>query len=189
MPAPPSCCHRTCSIWSKRCALGSSSWTVEKRWRMAPLPSWHREPTWLLPGRTSSRSSSRSPVTPLTSKNLEHVAKLNRDVVQAFRPACHGGPEGPHYIQFCNPLLERRTESSLTLPMHNELRHAVSRTSSYVLRFAFCVAAGATAAAAAAPTVPLVEAVKRQDKTVTRTLLKQRADVNAADVEGMTALH
>src|SRR5260221_14263757 len=105
MPAPPSCCHRTCSIWSKRCALGSSSWTVEKRWRMAPLPSWHREPTWLLPGRTSSRSSSRSPVTPLTSKNLEHVAKLNRDVVQAFRPACHGGPEGPHYIQFCNPLL------------------------------------------------------------------------------------
>ena len=36
---------------------------------------------------------------------------------------------------------------------------------------------------------PLVDAVKRQDKTVTRTLLKQRADVNAADAEGMTALH
>jgi ankyrin repeat protein len=43
--------------------------------------------------------------------------------------------------------------------------------------------------AAAAPAAPLVEAVKRQDKAVTRTLIKQRADVNAADVEGMTALH
>jgi hypothetical protein len=30
----------------------------------------------------------------------EHVARLNRDVVQAFRPACHGGPKGPHYINF-----------------------------------------------------------------------------------------
>jgi uncharacterized protein len=48
-------------------------------------------------------------------------------------------------------------------------------------------AAGTLAAATGNP--PIVEAVKRQDKTVTRTLLKQRADVNAADVEGMTALH
>lgn len=48
-------------------------------------------------------------------------------------------------------------------------------------------AAGATAAAAGNATI--VDAVKRQDKTVTRALLKQKADVNAADAEGMTALH
>ena len=69
-----------------------------------------------------------------------------------------------------------------------------------VLRVAFCVAAGsatlvpmpaaaAKPAAGAAGTAAIVDAVKRQDKTGTRTLIKQRADVNAADVEGMTALH
>jgi ankyrin repeat protein len=73
--------------------------------------------------------------------------------------------------------------------MHNELRQALSRTSFFVLGFTFCVVLVAATVLAAAPAVPLVEAVKRQDKTVTRALLKQRADVNAADVEGMTALH
>ena len=67
------------------------------------------------------------------------------------------------------------------------------RCCSDVLRSAFCVSVGiAVAAAGARPrraTRPLVDAVKRQDKTVTRTLLKQKADVNAADAEGMTALH
>ncbi len=43
--------------------------------------------------------------------------------------------------------------------------------------------AGATGNAA------IANAVKRQDKTATRALLKERADVNVADVEGMTALH
>ena len=30
---------------------------------------------------------------------------MTSTVVQAFRPARHGGPEGPHYCQFCNALL------------------------------------------------------------------------------------
>ena len=68
-------------------------------------------------------------------------------------------------------------------------RRAARSASLYVLRFAFCVSVAALPAAAATGNAPLVEAVKRQDKTVTRTLLKQKADVNAADVEGMTALH
>jgi uncharacterized protein len=59
------------------------------------------------------------------------------------------------------------------------------RVASAVLVLALGVCAGAGAAS----NPPLVDAVKRQDKTVTRTLLKQRADVNAPDVEGMTALH
>jgi uncharacterized protein len=42
---------------------------------------------------------------------------------------------------------------------------------------------------AASSTPSIVDAVKRQDQTATRALLKQRADVNAVDVEGMTALH
>src|SRR5262245_25769141 len=25
------------------------------------------------------------------------------DILQAFRPACTGGPEGPHYVQTCGP--------------------------------------------------------------------------------------
>ena len=56
------------------------------------------------------------------------------------------------------------------------------------MSFALCLTAAVTGVAAATG-VPLVDAVKRQDKTVTRALLKQRADVNAADAEGMTALH
>jgi uncharacterized protein len=70
----------------------------------------------------------------------------------------------------------------------------------YVLRLAFCVAAGsgtlvpaslwaANPPPAAAGTVAVVDAVKRQDKVAARALIRQRADVNAADVEGMTALH
>jgi uncharacterized protein len=58
-----------------------------------------------------------------------------------------------------------------------------------VLRSAFFVFVAAVAAEGATGNAPLVDAVKRQDKTVTRTLLKQKADVNAADAEGMTALH
>jgi ankyrin repeat protein len=66
------------------------------------------------------------------------------------------------------------------------------------MRFAlYAIAAGsatlvprpATAGIAAAGTATVVEAVKRQDKAGARTLINQRADVNAADAEGMTALH
>jgi len=66
------------------------------------------------------------------------------------------------------------------------------RTLLYVLRSTFYVSVAvsvAAVAAAATGNAPLVDAVKRQDKTVTRTLLKQKADVNAPDAEGMTALH
>jgi uncharacterized protein len=68
-------------------------------------------------------------------------------------------------------------------------RQAFSGTSFSVLSFTFVVILCAATVRAAAPSVPLVDAVKRQDKTITRTLLKQHADVNTPDVEGMTALH
>ena len=46
------------------------------------------------------------------------------------------------------------------------------------------VSLGATAAE-----VPLVEAVKKADATAVRAQLKRRADVNAAEPDGSTALH
>lgn len=45
-----------------------------------------------------------------------------------------------------------------------------------------------TSAWAAGADLRVLEAAKNQDKTALRALLKQRADVNAADVDGMTAL-
>ena len=41
----------------------------------------------------------------VTRIGSERVAKLASTVVQAFRSARHGGPEGPHYSQFCNAFL------------------------------------------------------------------------------------
>src|SRR5437867_872286 len=56
--------------------------------------------------------------------------------------------------------------------------------------FGFCLAALIAAAhAGAASDVRLVTAVKNRDKAAARALLKQRVDVNAQDVDGMTALH
>jgi ankyrin repeat protein len=52
-----------------------------------------------------------------------------------------------------------------------------------------CVALCVGTLAAAAGDVRLVDAVKNRDKTAVLSLLKQRVDVNAADAEGMTALH
>jgi uncharacterized protein len=46
-----------------------------------------------------------------------------------------------------------------------------------------------TAAAAADGDAHLAAAAKRQDASAVRLLLKQRADVNVADAEGMTPLH
>jgi len=66
-----------------------------------------------------------------------------------------------------------------------------------MLRLALCVAVGSAtlvparldAAPGAAGAGSLVDAVKRQDKTVTRTLLKQKADVNAKEkLRGTTPL-
>ncbi len=48
--------------------------------------------------------------------------------------------------------------------------------------------AGAGLWAAGAPT-PLIDAVKRGDREAVRRLLRTRADVNAAEADGMTALH
>lgn len=45
------------------------------------------------------------------------------------------------------------------------------------------------ASAAAPPTHPLIEAVKKSDEGALRKLLQQGGDVNAADVDGTTALH
>ena len=36
---------------------------------------------------------------------------------------------------------------------------------------------------------PLADAVEKKDKAAFRTLLKSKCDVNAAEVDGMTALH
>ena len=47
--------------------------------------------------------------------------------------------------------------------------------------------AGAVALSAAGS--PLIEAVKRQDAQAVRALLKQKANVNAAEADGFTALH
>lgn len=57
--------------------------------------------------------------------------------------------------------------------------------------FGFCVVVllGVTSLASAAGDARLVDAVKKGDKAVARTLLKQRVGINSADVEGMTALH
>jgi uncharacterized protein len=57
--------------------------------------------------------------------------------------------------------------------------------------FTLCLGAlfGVTSLAAAAVDARLVDAVKNRDLSTMRSLLKQRADVNAADAEGMTALH
>jgi len=51
------------------------------------------------------------------------------------------------------------------------------------------LAIGAHAHTAAAADTPLVTALKRGDATAVRTLLGRRADVNAADLTGTTALH
>ena len=47
----------------------------------------------------------------------------------------------------------------------------------------------AAAAAAAAPAVPLVDAAKAEDAAAVRALLEEQVDVNAAEVDGTTALH
>src|SRR5688572_21778251 len=52
---------------------------------------------------------------------------------------------------------------------------------------AFLWAAGAVALSAAGS--PLIEAVKKQDAQAVRALLKQKANVNAAEADGFTALH
>jgi len=41
----------------------------------------------------------------------------------------------------------------------------------------------------AATNSPLVDAAEKSDRSAVRTLLKQRADVNAPQADGMTALH
>src|SRR5687767_9576122 len=48
---------------------------------------------------------------------------------------------------------------------------------------------GSSWSLAAAAGSPLIEAVKRQDAAAVRQLLAKRADVNATDADGSTALH
>ncbi len=54
---------------------------------------------------------------------------------------------------------------------------------------ALALIGGAAASAGAAPAVPLVDAAKAEDAAAVRALLEQQADVNAAEVDGTTALH
>ena len=43
--------------------------------------------------------------------------------------------------------------------------------------------------AAAAPASPLADAVEKSDRAGVRALIRQKIDVNAAQADGMTALH
>ena len=54
---------------------------------------------------------------------------------------------------------------------------------------ALALLGGAAVATAAPPAVPLVDAARAEDAATVRALLEQQADVNAADVDGTTALH
>src|SRR4030095_5603369 len=56
--------------------------------------------------------------------------------------------------------------------------------------FGICVVVSIAVCGVAAATgdARLASAIKNRDKAATRTLLKQRADVNAPDAEGMTPL-
>src|SRR5688572_12165717 len=51
------------------------------------------------------------------------------------------------------------------------------------------LAVGLSAMLAAAGSAPVADAVMKRDKEAVRTLLKEGADVNAAQGDGMTALH
>ena len=48
---------------------------------------------------------------------------------------------------------------------------------------------GAAASVGAAPAIPIVDAAKAEDAAAVRALLEQQVDVNAAEVDGTTALH
>ena len=48
---------------------------------------------------------------------------------------------------------------------------------------------GAAVSAAAPPAIPIVDAARAEDASTVRTLLEQQVDVNAAEVDGTTALH
>ena len=47
----------------------------------------------------------------------------------------------------------------------------------------------AASAGVAAPMIPIVDAARAEDASTVRTLLEQQVDVNAAEVDGTTALH
>ena len=47
----------------------------------------------------------------------------------------------------------------------------------------------AASAGVAAPAIPIVDAARAEDASTVRTLLEQQVDVNAAEVDGTTALH
>jgi ankyrin repeat protein len=74
-------------------------------------------------------------------------------------------------------------------PRDNLQQRSLLRLVVFALAAASLTFAPRPARAGAAGTATVVDAVKRQDKAGTRALINQRADVNAADVEGMTALH
>src|SRR6478672_7707830 len=60
-------------------------------------------------------------------------------------------------------------------------------TSCGVIAAAFLLAAANLSSAAA--DAPLADAMEKMDRAAVRALLQRRADVNAAQVDGMTALH
>src|SRR5688572_3420625 len=63
--------------------------------------------------------------------------------------------------------------------------------STHVVAFLVGVLTGLTSllSAAKAAESPLADATEKSDRTTIRTLLKQRADVNGVQADGMTALH
>src|SRR5687767_14984401 len=58
-----------------------------------------------------------------------------------------------------------------------------------IARFGIAVLLAGASASAAPATAPVADAAEKLDRPAIRALLKQRADVNAPQADGMTALH
>ena len=68
-------------------------------------------------------------------------------------------------------------------------RRPTSLHNARTLAFAFAFLLCALGSPLSAANSPLADAAEKSDRTIIRTLLKQRADVNAPQQDGMTALH
>src|SRR2546423_11514070 len=101
----------------------------------------------------------------------QHLSAPQRESFLARKRAPLGGKAGKHQIW--------------TLPK-NRKNIATSMKRFGALGLALLLAGSAPAARAKSP---LADAAEKLDRTGVRSLLKQRVDVNAPQVDGMTALH
>src|SRR5882762_8566871 len=106
-----------------------------------------------------------------------------------MRPA-YAGPRAVPGSQ--QPRLQRPRTN--LIPTRRLRSHALraedgSRSAPCVRLFSFLFVLFLTLAAPAASSSPLADAAEKSDQTAVRALLKQHADINAPQVDGMTALH